>query len=95
MFETIQNQLNEIGFAANHGPFHITHIRGVLISISAIASQIVYVLREVLSVQDYMHSIFTIIVAIAIFISFVTTIFKSKELHDFISNIRTTLTESK
>lgn len=95
MFETVQKKLNKIGFGANHSPLNKYHIRGVLISMSAIASQFKYVFHEVNSVQEYMLSFFIIIVGIAIFISFLTTIFKITDLYELIYDIQAITTKSE
>lgn len=95
IFETIQKNFNALGFNANDVLLSAHHIRAILMSISAIISQFVYVLYNVNTVEENMRTIFMLIVGISVFISFVSIVSGKTELNDMIDNVQQIITESK
>lgn len=89
IFQTIQKNLDVIGFRANDSSLlNKENVRAILVSIPAITSQFVYVLCEVNSVEQYLRSFCMITAGTGVFISFGTTIFKKTELNDLIDQFQ-------
>lgn len=95
IFETIQKNLNAIGFSANHSLINNHHVRGALAFSSLILLLVAYIFRVANSPEEYMNSMFMIESAIGISTSYFTSIFKKTELHDFIDNIQAIANRSK
>lgn len=100
LFQTTRKHLAALGFIPKHSchrhhHFNKQHFRNILIAILTIASEYVYIFREAGSIDRYMHSCFMATVIIAINISYVTLIFKTTEIYDFIGNFEKLTNQSE
>lgn len=100
IFRITQEKLAELGFIPNfnyhpHHHFNEHHVRAIFIGAFTICSEFVYIFEEADGVYDYMRSFFMAIAIIGIYISYVTTVFKTTELYNFIGNFQKLTNESK
>lgn len=70
IFQTIQKNLNALGYTVDHGALNKNYILALLISSSMVAAQFVYSFREANSIEEYTLCFFMITAGIGIFISF-------------------------
>lgn len=96
IFRISQDELAAIGFGKDDVPFkNELHFRGIIVSSIGMTTQLLYLLYEAETVGEYMLSVFTIIVGVAIFASYFTTIFKINEMSNFIDSYQKFIEESK
>lgn len=95
ILETIRKNLNASGFKANDTILNRYNVWAILVSTSAIASHIAYILYEVNTVDEYMRTIFMLTVGCAILMSFLTMVVRKGELNNLIDNFQAIITEGE
>lgn len=93
IFQTIRKNLSAIGYTENDTTLNKKHVWALLISGAVIAAQFGYIFHEANSNEEYTLCFFMTTTGIGLFISFISTILRKKELNDFIINIQAVITE--
>lgn len=87
LFQVTQKHFAALGFIPNHN-FNKYHIQNIVIVVSTIASQYLYLQNEAATIDDYIQPIFMGTSVIAAEVTYITTIFKTIELYEFIENFK-------
>lgn len=95
ILQTVQERMAAFGYGADGSLFNLQHARGVLVSGFTLTFQIVYFFCEAESVGDHLHSFFTIIAGIGIFIAYFTSILEKSKMSNFIQNFQKTVDKSE
>lgn len=94
IFQTIQKNFHALDFRANDTTLNKHNIWPITLFGSTIVSQLIYVLYEVESIEEYTLCSFAITVEIRIYISFLSTICRKTVLYDFIGDLQAVITKS-
>lgn len=96
LFESIQSNMINLGFIPNQkNPFNLQHLRGFIIGLLAIILHFVFFVHVANTIKQYMDSIFMTTVGIAILVSFVSSVLKTKEIFDLINGLEEVINKSE
>lgn len=94
-FQAVQRGFESLGFSRKLAPFNRIVLRIFAIDFLLIISQLIFLIHEADSSQEYMESIYTITACSCIFVSLATTIFITDKLFTFIDGFDELINESK
>lgn len=95
IFETVQKNLNTIGYNENGDPFNKRHLGIGLISVVGISLFAVQFFYCVDSSETYMRFILMLTMEILVFVSRVSTVFKTVTIFIFIRRFRELISKSE
>lgn len=95
ILETFRKNFNESGFKPDDIILNKYNVWFILVFISVFLSNILYIVYEVKTIEEYMRTIFMINAGCGIFLSFLDMIVKKTELNNLIDDIQAIITKSK
>lgn len=87
IFKTIREHLVAIGFTKSDVGFHTEQVLRTSQGFMAIVLQCIHLLFDVNSTKDYLDSLFTTSVGILVYISYLSTVLKTKKIFMFIHRV--------
>lgn len=95
IFKSVKGDLVSVGFDASKRPFHREQLSKILKSCLAIILQLLYLVCDANTTREYINSILMTIVGIAVFIAYLSGIFQTTTVSDFINGYETLINGSK
>lgn len=87
IFKRIKQNLASNGFRKDKGRFHLEQWLRTTQGLLAIVLQCIYLLFEAETTKEYMDSIFTTTVGVLVYVAYLSTVLKTKQLFIFIDGM--------
>lgn len=95
IFESAKMSLASMELDANKRPFHRKQLLKVMHSFLAIVLECLYIVYDANTAREYINSIFMTTIGIIVFIAYLSTIFKTTTIYNFIDHYETIVNESE
>lgn len=95
IFKSVRKDLVFAGFDTNKRPFHRKQLLNVVKGFLAIILDFLYLVYDANTVREYINCILMAIIGVAVFTSYLSAIFETTTIYDFINGYETLINRSK
>lgn len=95
IFQTVKTCLISLDLDANERPFHREQLLHIIRTVLAIVLQCLYLITDANTASEYMRSILIISIGTLVFIAYLSAIFETATISDFIEHYETIINGSE